>query len=138
MRAMSVTAGLVAVALGVAAWPAAGQGADPLVGIWRTTEGREGGYLHVSIAPCEAAFCGTIVTAVDAAGVVGTDYEHLGKLMIRDMVPEGDGRYAGGRIWAPDEDRTYRLQLTLTDAGLAVRGCVLAFCRDAGVWVRVE
>jgi len=135
MRRAIVAAGLLA-AMGGTALPALA--GDPILGTWRTTPGTEGGHLLVRIEACGAAFCGTIVEAVDARGVIGTDYEHLGKRMIRDMSANGDGSFAGGQIWAPEEDRTYRLHLTLTDAGLAVRGCVLAFCRDAGVWTRVD
>ncbi|MCR9151258.1 MAG: DUF2147 domain-containing protein [Rhodobacteraceae bacterium] len=127
------TAGALVLALAPA-----GAAADPIIGTWQTTPGEEGGFLHVEMAPCGARFCGTIVKAVNGAGEVGRDYAHLGKLMIRDMRADGDGRYSGGQIWAPDEDKTYGLRLRLTEAGLAVRGCVLGFCRDAGVWVRVD
>ena len=132
-----LTALAMAGALVLALAPA-GAAEDPIIGTWQTTPGEEGGFLHVEMAPCGARFCGTIVKAVNAAGEVGRDYAHLGKLMIRDMRADGDGRYSGGQIWAPDEDKTYGLRLRLTEAGLAVRGCVFGFCRDAGVWVRVD
>ena len=137
MRPGRWTALATAGALVLALAPAGAAG-DPIVGTWRTTPGEQGGFLHVEMAPCGARFCGTIVKAVNAAGEVGRDYEHLGKAMIRDMRADGDGRYSGGTIWAPDEDKTYGLRLSLTEAGLAVRGCVLGFCRDAGVWTRVD
>ena len=132
-----LTALAMAGALVLALAPA-GAAEDPIIGTWQTTPGEEGGFLHVEMAPCGARFCGTIVKAVNAAGEVGRDYAHLGKLMIRDMRADGEGRYSGGQIWAPDEDKTYGLRLRLTEAGLAVRGCVCGFCRDAGVWVRVD
>ena len=135
MRTAIAGAALAAALAGTGGAAAAG---DPILGVWKTTEGAEGGYLHVRIEPCGTAFCGRIVKTVDAQGVTGTDYAHLGKQMIIDMAARGDGSYAGGRIWAPDEDRTYRLLLTLRPDGLAVRGCQLAFCRDAGVWTRVD
>lgn len=112
--------------------------ADPIEGLWQTTPGKEGGHLLVRIDPCGAAFCGVIVKAVNAAGEVSADYAHLGKRMVRDLAAEGGGAYSGGRIWAPDEDKTYRLKAGVTAAGLAISGCVLGFCRDAGVWTRVD
>lgn len=135
LRTMPAVAGAVWLALALA--PAAAA-QDPIVGTWQTMPAATGGHLHVRIAPCGARFCGTIVKAVNAAGEVGRDYEHLGKLMIRDMRADGGGRYSGGQIWAPDEDKSYGLRLTLTETGLAVRGCVLGFCRDAGVWTPVD
>ncbi len=128
-------AGALVLALALAP---AGAAEDPIIGTWQTAPGEDGGVLHVEMAPCGARFCGTIVKAVNAAGEVGRDYEHLGKPMVRDMRADGGGRYSGGQIWAPDEDKTYGLRLRLTEAGLAVRGCILGFCRDAGVWVRVD
>ena len=42
--------------------------ADPVDGLWKTAPGDTGGYLHVSIAGCGSAICGTIDSAFDAQG----------------------------------------------------------------------
>jgi len=39
--------------------------AEPAAGTWKTEAGETGGYLHVSIAPCGAKVCGTIVKVVN-------------------------------------------------------------------------
>ena len=117
--------------------PAAAAFADPAAGTWQTEAGGTGGHLHVTIAPCGAALCGTIARAVDASGREVADYAHAGKRMLWDMAPDGAGGYRGGRIWAPDRDRTYNSRMTLEGDRLTVEGCVLGFCRGQ-VWRRVE
>ena len=47
--------------------------ADPAAGTWQTEPGDTGGYLHVAIAPCGAAICGTIKEAYDKDGNVSPD-----------------------------------------------------------------
>ncbi|TMV07898.1 DUF2147 domain-containing protein [Ruegeria sediminis] len=118
---------------------AGGALADPVEGLWKTAEGDEGGYLHVTIAPCGSAICGTIDNAFDAAGDESLDYEHLGKQIIWDMIPEGDGTYDKGKIWAPDSDKTYRSKMSLDGNALTVEGCVVGglICRGQ-VWTRLE
>ena len=119
---------------------AAGAGlADPVEGIWRTADGEDGGYLHVSIAPCGSSLCGTISKAFDASAASSNDYEHLGKPIIRSMNPEGNGAYGGGTIWAPDTDKTYKSKMQLSGDTLEVKGCVAGglVCRGQN-WTRVN
>ena len=113
--------------------------ADPVAGIWRTAEGEEGGYLHVQIAPCGSAICGTINNAFDENDALSTDYEHLGKKMIWDMKAGGDGYYSGGKIWAPDSDKTYTSKMQLSGNSLEVKGCVAGglICRGQN-WTRIK
>lgn len=115
--------------------------AEPVAGLWRTEDGDEGGHLLVRIVPCEANVCGVIERSVGADGTVSTTpegYEHIGKAMIWAMTPQGGGSYAGGKIWAPDRDRTYNARMALQDANrLEVEGCVLGICRGQ-VWTRIE
>jgi uncharacterized protein (DUF2147 family) len=61
-----------------------------------------------------------------------------GRVIIRDMAESG-GRWSGGTVWAPDEDRTYRARLTLQANGLRVEGCVLGgiICRGQ-TWTRID
>ena len=113
--------------------------ADGAVGTWKTEPGDTGGYLHVSIAQCGAALCGTIQKAFDGSGKASSDYAHLGRKMIWDMKAKGDGSYGGGKIWAADRDKTYKSKMSLSGNQLTVKGCVAggAICRGQ-VWTRVN
>jgi len=46
------------------------------------------------------------------------------------MKPKGGGSYTGGRIWAPDVDKTYRSKMALSGNRLKVSGCVGPICRS--------
>ena len=129
----SIILGTALFAFGAAA-PAS---ADPSAGIWQTAPGETGGYLHVSIAPCGENLCGTIQRAYGADGTLASDYEHLGKPILWNMGRDGDGRYSGGTIWAPDVDKTYRSKMQLKGNQLAGSGCVGPFCRSQD-WQRVK
>jgi len=113
--------------------------ADPVSGTWRTAPGDTGGYLHVAIAPCGSNVCGTIKAAFDQAGVQDAGYEHKGKKMLWDMTADGDGYYSGGKIWAPDSDKTYSSKMQLSGSKLEVKGCVAGglICRGQD-WKRVK
>jgi len=113
--------------------------ADAATGTWKTEAGDAGGYLHVKMVPCGDALCGSIDKAFSAGGSVSTDYEHTGKRMIWDMKAEGDGSYGGGKIWAPDKNKTYKSKMSLSGNKLTVKGCVAggAICRGQ-TWTRVN
>ena len=113
--------------------------ADPAVGLWRTEPGDTGGYLHVAVAKCGEALCGVIKQAIDKDGKPVSDYEHLGKRMLWDMKSNGDGSYSGGKIWAPDADKTYSSKMSLSGNSLEVKGCVAGglICRGQ-TWKRVN
>ncbi|WP_299945130.1 DUF2147 domain-containing protein [uncultured Ruegeria sp.] len=133
MKTFTLAAGFAAIATTAFA-------ADPVDGLWKTAPGDTGGYLHVSIAECGSAICGTIDTAFDADGNEQLEYENLGKQIIWDMIPEGGGSYDDGKIWAPDRDKTYSSKMTLDGQNkLTVKGCAVGglVCRGQ-VWTRVE
>lgn len=114
--------------------------AQDVSGRWQSEPADSGGVVHVDIGPCGAALCGVIAAAFDDTGTVVADYEHVGKRMIWDMAPEGGANWSGGRIWAPDRDKTYRAKMELASADrLKVSGCVAGglICR-AQTWVRVK
>ncbi len=110
--------------------------ADPVTGIWKTQPGDSGGYLHVQVEPCADRICGTILRAFDKDGAPVNDYEHLGKPMITKMRIIGNGRYAKGRIWAPDKNKTYKSKMRIDGNNLIVEGCIAFICRSQ-VWTPV-
>ncbi len=113
-------------------------GADPVAGLWKTAPQDDGSYGFINVAPCGDMICGTLVKGVNAAGEVATSGGNIGKRIVWDMVAKGDGRYDGGKIWAPDRDKTYNSEMILEGEALRVRGCVFGICRDGGLWTRVD
>lgn len=113
--------------------------ADDLVGDWRTAPDDNGNSGIVRVAQCGAALCGTLVQAFDASGnTMQTDT--LGRQIIWDTSPtDKEGEYRG-KVYSPDQDKTYRSRLQLTGNALSVSGCVMggAVCREGGVWQRVR
>jgi len=106
-----------------------------VAGVWRTETSDDGAYLHVRVGACAndaALTCGTIVKAVNTER---TDL--VGKPIIWAMAANGENAWAKGRIWAPDDDKTYRSKMALSGDRLKVEGCVAVFCRGQS-WSRVE
>lgn len=115
--------------------PAAAAAQSP-EGVWRTEASDSGAYLHVRIAPCAGGggtLCGEIVETVGAP----PDADLAGRTIIQGMAPSREGRWSGGTIWAPDDDRTYRSNMRLQGDRLRVEGCVLVLCRDQS-WTRLR
>ncbi|MEL6467743.1 MAG: DUF2147 domain-containing protein [Pseudomonadota bacterium] len=106
--------------------------AEPATGTWKTESGDGGAFLHVDIAPCGSNICGTIVKVVNS-----DDTSSVGKPIIWDMQAKGNGSYSGGKIWAPDTDKTYRSKMSLNGNALKVSGCVGPICRGQ-TWTRVN
>ncbi|WP_171209814.1 MULTISPECIES: DUF2147 domain-containing protein [unclassified Ruegeria] len=133
MRKALVTAGFAVFATSALA-------EDSVDGLWKTEPGETGGYLHVSISECGSAICGTIDSAFSADGNQNLEYANLGKQIIWDMVPEGDGSYDSGKIWDPESDKTYKSKMSLDGQNeLTVKGCVAGglVCRGQ-TWTRIE
>ena len=107
--------------------------ADPVEGTWRSQPGETGGYIHVRIVPCGSEICGVITEVVGNA-----NQSIVGRTIISGMRPQGNGAYRGGRIWAPDQDKTYNAKMSLQGADqLKVEGCIAVFCR-AQTWSRLN
>lgn len=139
----------------------AGPGPDAIVGIW-STEPNEGEWSHVEISKCQDRYCGRIVwlshPLYDEAG----DWGAAGDPKIDWRNPEedlrsqpivgmqlmhsfrlADGKWKDGRIYDPDNGKTYRSELTLADEGqlLKVRGYVRIGFVNIGrttEWTRVS
>ncbi|SFT81049.1 DUF2147 domain-containing protein [Sedimentitalea nanhaiensis] len=119
------------VALGLAG----GAMADPVEGTWQT-EVDDGAYAHVAMAPCGGAFCGTMVRTFNSGGEYKSP--NIGKKLILDMVPQGDGTYKG-KAWRPSNGKTYIGKMTLKGDTLYPAGCVLGglLCFDQ-TWTRIK
>jgi uncharacterized protein (DUF2147 family) len=111
--------------------------AEPLLGTWKTAPDDNGDFGHVQVTLCGEKLCGTLVKSFNASGKQ-VESANLGKLIVWDMVPQGGGAYAKGKVWSPDRDQTYSSKLQLNDNSLAVEGCVLFVCRNGGTWTRVN
>ncbi len=110
--------------------------ADPVLGLYKTQPGDDGNYGHVEVYQCGSEICGVIRAAFDAAGNT-IESDNIGKRMIWGMTAEGGGAYGGGKIWAPDRDKTYNSKMELSGNTLEVSGCVLVICR-AQTWSKVQ
>lgn len=120
-----------AVALGLAGAAAA----DPVLGTWKT-QPDDGAYAHVEMAKCGPAVCGKIARTFNATG----EYQspNIGKTLVIDMVPNGDGSYAG-QVWRPSNGKIYTGKMDLAGSSLALRGCVAGglICSKQ-TWTRVN
>ncbi|MFP7673641.1 DUF2147 domain-containing protein [Marivita sp. S0852] len=110
--------------------------ADPVVGTWKTQPGDDGNFGLVTISTCGTEICGVLGQGYDASGAKIAS-PHIGRQMIWAMKPQGGGAYKGGKIWAPDRDKTYNSKMTLKGNQLTVEGCVLGICRGQ-TWTRVK
>ena len=113
--------------------------ADGVDGVWRTETSDSGGYLEVTIGPCESDAskkCGIISRAFSKEGE-DPDYENLGKPIVKDMKPHGEDSYAGGTVWDPEKDKTYKSKMHLKGDELDVEGCISFICIGED-WSRVK
>lgn len=109
--------------------------AGDVTGLWQTAVNDEGRYLHVQISACAsnpAEICGTIVQ-----GFGGASQDNNGKPIIWGMRANGEDNWRKGRVWAPDDDKTYKSSMSLSGDTLEVEGCVMIFCRSQN-WTRVQ
>ena len=110
--------------------------ADPVLGTWKTQPGDDGNYGLVTISKCGAEICGVLGQGYDSSGSKIAS-PNIGRQMIWGMKPQGGGAYKGGKIWAPDRDKTYNSKMSLSGNRLKVEGCVLGICRGQ-TWTRVN
>lgn len=111
--------------------------ADNAYGVWKSEKFKDGSYGHIKIGACGDKVCGTLVKWFGPNGKEAAS-ERMGKYVVWDMVPDGSGNYKNGKIWAPDNGKTYKSKMKLTGAGLGVKGCIGPICRDGGTWQRVK
>jgi uncharacterized protein (DUF2147 family) len=104
--------------------------------LWRTASGAG----IVRMEPCEGGkLCGVLTRAV-TGGQPGVDANNpdpalrarplVGMRILSGFSRAPDGRHVGGRIYNPEDGKTYRSELaTRPDGKLAVKGCVGPICR---------
>ena len=114
---------------------AGGAAADPIEGLWQT-QPDEGSFAHVQIAPCGAAFCGTITRTFKDK----TEYQspNIGKQIVIDMVPQGGGNYKG-RVLRPADGKIYNGKADVSGQNMSLAGCVAGglICKKQS-WVRLK
>ncbi|WP_323035950.1 DUF2147 domain-containing protein [Pararhodobacter sp.] len=110
--------------------------ADPAEGRWRTQPDDNGNTGIITITMCGNMLCGTLTESRRGNGEVFTS-ENVGRQIVWDMEPRGNGQYRSGQIWSPDRDQTYRASMDLAGNQLTVSGCFLVICRDQ-VWTRAN
>jgi uncharacterized protein (DUF2147 family) len=123
--------------------------ADPAEGDWMIDDSA-----RVHVAPCPGRadrLCGTLAWLKDPNGSDGQlsrDTKNpnpalrsrtiLGLPFIYDLKRVDTGRWAGGKIYNPDNGTTYSAKMhTHADGTLKFEGCVLVFC-GARTWHRPE
>ena len=94
--------------------------ADPAVGTWQT-QVDDGKYAHIKMAPCGAAVCGVIARSFDSSGEIQS--KNIGKKLVIDMKPAGDGSYAG-KVWRPSNGKIYIGKMSVSGKKLKLSGCV--------------
>lgn len=130
MRKLTVLASLLA----VLAAPAL---ADPVHGMWKTLPDDNGNFGHVRIQTCEnGKICGGLVASFNKAGQ-SVQSPNLGRAIVWNMEPQGNGAYAKGKVYAPDRDKTYNAKMALRGNALGVSGCVIGICRESE-WTRIN
>lgn len=123
---------------------------DAVVGQWLNWDG-EG---KIAIAPCHDVpnqMCGAITWLKEPNDEHGRPMHDLhnpdpalrarpivGVLVIRNMNPNGPGRWIGGKLYDPESGKTYDGRLRARPGGkLEVTGCIAFFCQTE-VWTRAD
>lgn len=135
-----ITVSLMAAAITLASVLGLASAAEALNGTsWRTASGNG----IVRMEPCDGnRLCGVITRVMGSP--VTTDARNpdpalrarplVGVRILTGFTPNGPGRWTGGRIYNPEDGRSYRSELrTLPNGTLEVKGCVGPVCQDQ-IW----
>lgn len=109
--------------------------ADPVEGRWSTQPDDNGNTGIIEITMCGNTVCGTLIESRHANGEAFQS-ANVGRQIIWDMEPRGNGQYRSGQVWSPDRDQTYRSSMEMNGNTLSVSGCFLIICREQ-TWTRV-
>jgi uncharacterized protein (DUF2147 family) len=148
----------MAVALVVPAWVGAADG-DQIVGLWATAPDEVDGNAHVEIYQGKGKYEGKIVwlekpvyNPDDEEGMAGQDKVDrenpdaalrdrpvLGLQIMFEFEYAGDNRWKKGTIYAPDDGKTYKCKISLSEDGvLKVRGYIgISMLGRTEEWTRV-
>ena len=110
--------------------------ADPMIGTWKT-QVDDGAYAHVDIAPCGGVkVCGVIAHTFNDQGEYKSP--NIGKMLVIDMVPNGDNSYEGS-VWRPSNNKIYIGKIELAGDTLYMRGCIAGglLCSKQ-IWKRLK
>lgn len=128
-----IMAAAVLIALPIAALGAGAQG------VWRTGATSDGSHIEVTVGPCASdagKTCG-VVTKAFRAGAEDSSYQYLGETIVSNMSHDGNGQYAGGVVFDPENGKSYKSKMTVKDDSLDVEGCVAFICEGEN-WSRVK
>ena len=126
-----------------AAVPVAAQDADAVLGLWQT-EPTDQGYAIIRITREQGSYQGEIVSLSEPLFAERAGLEWAGKEKVDRNNPDASkqgapivglkivwgfgfkkGRWEGGRIYDPENGKTYKAKMTMNDDGsLAVRGFI--------------
>ena len=123
---------LLAAAFGLIAGAAS---ADPIEGLWQT-QPDEGAFAHVQITPCGGAFCGTITRAFKDKAEFQSP--NIGKQIVIDMVPQGEGKYKG-KVLRPADNKIYNGKASVSGNTMQLAGCVAGglICKNQ-TWAKLQ
>jgi uncharacterized protein (DUF2147 family) len=134
----------------LAVGPSAHAAGDPTFGEWMTA----GGSGKVRVAPCAsdpALACGTLVWLKPPANAPAGPLHDAnnpnpalrtrllqGILIVSDFHREAPGRWGDGKIYDPNDGKTYRSKMNAApDGTLRVSGCVAIFCKEQ-TWTKAQ
>lgn len=122
---------------------------NAILGQWYTAEKEA----LVAIYPCEGRYCGRIVWLKEPKNPDGTEKidthnpdqsrRHdpiIGLQLVSDFTFDGDGAWKGGRIYDPENGKTYSCKMVLSeDQRLKVRGYIgISLLGRTEVWTRAS
>ncbi len=115
-------------------------------GVWNAADGDA----KVRVSPCEGGLCAQIISLKEPndpdTGKPATDKNNpdeakrkrpvVGLSLFQNMKPAGDSAWKG-KIYSPDNGKSYESTVTVDGNTLIVKGCVLGglIC-DKDVWTR--
>lgn len=121
------------VALCALLWVSSGLAAEEIFGEWWTP----GFNARVLIYPCDAKACGKITWLWEEAPDIADKKPLTGRMIFTGLARGSNNRWEG-RIYNPEDGRSYSSNIRLTNAvTLEVNGCFLMFCKRQ-VWRRFD
>jgi uncharacterized protein (DUF2147 family) len=156
---MRIPASLAAILILVAGTVAAADEGDAILGLWATDPESEEGQAHVEISKVDGTYNGKIVWLEepiypedDDGGMAGkekVDRENpdpalrkrpvVGLEMLHGFVYAGKNVWKKGKIYDPENGKTYKCKMRLKDKVLNVRGYVgVSMIGRTTEWTKIE